>query len=139
MIALLENCHVPLIVVLEKTLFDHSWDAKQIQEHLDSNNPIWGEIEDDVLCGVLTVSEVAGEWEIYRIAVDPQFRRQGIAKRLMSQLDKSCSSGDKIFLEVRADNIPAQALYRSFGYSECGLRKKYYSDGEDAVLMMKTF
>ena len=42
----------------------------------------------------------------------------------------------KIFLEVSADNIPAQKLYKKNGYVKIGVRPKYY-DGVDAILMSK--
>jgi cellulose biosynthesis protein BcsQ len=44
---------------------------------------------------------------------------------------------EKIFLEVRKSNIPAKSLYEKIGYKEISVRKKYYSDGEDAVVMAK--
>ena len=42
-------------------------------------------------------------------------------------------------LEVRASNEPAISLYKSFGFSEVGVRKKYYENTEDALLLTKFF
>lgn len=140
MITLLNSSHIDEIAVLERAVFDHFWTEEQIREHLDSGNPVFGDIDDSgKIRGILIVTSLLGEWEIFRIAVAPEFRRMGIAKTLLTELDVRCNSDERIFLEVRVGNIPAQELYRSCGYEECGKRKKYYSDGEDAVLMMKSF
>ena len=71
------------------------------------------------------------------VAVEPAFRRQGIATVLLralhlDALERDC---DAMTLEVRASNHGARALYERFGYGAEGLRRGYYSDnGEDAVL-----
>ncbi len=87
--------------------------------------------------GSLTLWDVAGEGEIANVAVLPKFWRQGVARALMqTALDKAAQLGlTRIMLEVRASNEPAQRLYRSFGFVEEGRRPRYYSNGEDALLM----
>ena len=89
--------------------------------------------------GSLTLWDVAGEGEIANLAVHPKFWRQGVAHRLMQvALEKAASLGmAKVMLEVRASNIPAKMLYTGLGFVEDGLRPRYYSNGEDAILMSK--
>ena len=53
----------------------------------------------------------------------------------MGQLDEYNS----IILEVRKSNFPAINLYLKFGFSELGIREKYYNDGEDAIIMKREF
>lgn len=79
------------------------------------------------------------EAEILTIAVEPQSRRRGIAKKLLTLLVAQATNhhAAEIFLEVRAADNGAQALYRSAGFVPVGLRKKYYPD-DDAVIMQKS-
>lgn len=89
------------------------------------------------LAGSLTLWNVVGEGEIANVAVHPDFWRQGIGRALVqTALNKAAELGfPRVMLEVRANNLPAQALYQSFGFLEDGRRAGYYSNGEDAILM----
>jgi [ribosomal protein S18]-alanine N-acetyltransferase len=69
--------------------------------------------------------------------VAPDSRRMGVATRLMSALagtaiDRGCVAWT---LEVRASNVAAQELYRQFGFAPAGVRKRYYENTEDAIVM----
>ncbi len=80
----------------------------------------------------------AAEAEVLNIAVDPAYRRRGVARLLLSGFLAEFP-GD-IFLEVRASNAAAIELYRRFGFVDAGLRRSYYHRPvEDAVVMRKTF
>jgi len=139
MIFLCDDSYVSDIAMLEQALFDHPWNEDQIREHLRCGNNIW--VENDgagAIRGYLIASSVAGEWEIYRIAVELASRRMGIARNLLDMLFTTAAPGETIFLEVRLDNLAAQHFYLSNGFLECGRRAKYYHDGEDAVIMMKS-
>jgi ribosomal-protein-alanine N-acetyltransferase len=75
---------------------------------------------------------------ITTIAVDPEWRRHGVASRMMVLLARQAAGrgAQNMTLEVRATNDGAQALYSRFGLEPAGLRKNYYSDlKEDAVVM----
>jgi [ribosomal protein S18]-alanine N-acetyltransferase len=81
---------------------------------------------------------IEDEGHIGTFAVHPDFRRLGIGRKLLAKgLLESWSEGvRKVFLEVRRGNLPAQQLYRSFGFVDEGIRPRYYRDtGEDALLM----
>ena len=72
------------------------------------------------------------------IATHPDYRRQGIARKLLTYtLQSAMREGvQSSFLEVRESNLAAQDMYRKFGYVEVGRRKRYYRDNnEDAILM----
>lgn len=82
-----------------------------------------------------------GSAEIMNIAVRSDRRRCGIAASLMRRLEEfaAAHSVGLLMLEVRRSNESARSLYRLFGYSEAGVRRKYYSHPtEDAILMNKT-
>lgn len=72
-----------------------------------------------------------GEWELLNIAVDPEFRRGGVGRRLMEALPAG-----RIFIEVRESNGAARALYESSGFAASGRRRRYYySPDEDGIVM----
>ncbi len=86
--------------------------------------------------GYMIYADPAGEAELHRIAVLPEFRRKGLARKLMERLI-SVEEGP-IFLEVRAGNAPAIGLYTSLGFKELDRRKNYYRNpDEDAVVMQR--
>ncbi|SMN11524.1 Ribosomal-protein-S18p-alanine acetyltransferase [uncultured Candidatus Thioglobus sp.] len=71
--------------------------------------------------------------EILRISSHPYFYRQGVASALVEQIKQYFLP---ICLEVRASNEQAYGLYKKLGFKEIDIRKKYYSDGEDAKIML---
>ena len=86
----------------------------------------------------LLVWLLADEAHVATLATHPDFRRQGIAKKLLSYaLRHLIQEGARSsFLEVRESNLAAQQMYREFGYEETGRRHRYYKDNnEDAILM----
>lgn len=79
------------------------------------------------------------EMHIMNLAVDPAYRRRGVATFLLEYSLKSAKQygAQKALLEVRASNHAALKLYRRMGFSEAGRRRGYYSEtGEDAILMI---
>jgi ribosomal-protein-alanine acetyltransferase len=90
------------------------------------------------VAGFIVSRVVAGELHVNNVAVRPEFRRQGLAARLLEAvLTQGRRSGAKIaFLEVRAGNVAAQGLYRRCGFQVTGRRRRYYREpAEDALLM----
>jgi len=79
---------------------------------------------------------VAGEAELLRIGVRPDQRRRGLGSLLMEAFHGECAhrNAPRRFLEVRADNLGAHALYRRHAWSEAGRRPRYYPDGTDALI-----
>ncbi len=80
------------------------------------------------------------EVSLLNVAVDPDFRRLGLASQLLGAMERRAAeeSAEAIFLEVRRGNEGARALYERDGYGQVGIRKKYYADtGEDALVLSK--
>jgi len=92
---------------------------------------------DGMLVGFLCSWLIAGELQIQNLATSPAFRRQGVAARLLTYvLECSREAGmDTAWLEVRAGNAAAIALYERFGFRTVSRRGGYYADGEDALVM----
>jgi ribosomal-protein-alanine N-acetyltransferase len=83
---------------------------------------------------------VADELHLIHIATDPESRRRGAARALMSALLAHGASVQSrlVLLEVRRSNRAAIRLYRAFGFTAMGVRRDYYADGEDAIEMRLT-
>lgn len=77
------------------------------------------------------------EYEIHTIGVDPEYQGRGIGRRMLDEL-LNIADGGVVHLEVRTDNEPAIALYRSVGFTQVGLRRRYYRiSGADAYTMRR--
>lgn len=90
------------------------------------------------IAGFAAARAIGKEAELQNLAVRPDFRRRGVARQLVERLHERLTEAgvERIFLEARASNFAALSLYRSCGYTECGLRRNYYaSDGEDALVL----
>lgn len=91
--------------------------------------------------GFALARAAADEAELLMIAVAPEVRRQGVARRLLGEVLRSArdQGAKRVFLEVAAGNTAARSLYLTAGFKESGRRRAYYrrSDGssEDAILM----
>jgi ribosomal-protein-alanine N-acetyltransferase len=126
------------VLEIENLCYPNPWSAELFQRELD--NPLadvdllWIE---GTLAGYLCSWLVSGELNILNVAVAPDFRRRGAAAVLLRHvIGKSRNQGlERAFLEVRVGNAGAIALYRSFGFREVSLRKRYYPDGEVAIIM----
>ena len=77
--------------------------------------------------------------ELNNIALKARFRGQGFGSYFLQFIIESSKvlNAKKIFLEVKEDNFAAYKLYEKCGFVSIGVRKKYYSDGKDAILMEK--
>jgi tRNA threonylcarbamoyl adenosine modification protein YeaZ/ribosomal-protein-alanine acetyltransferase len=91
------------------------------------------------LVGFVNYQWVAGEAEINTVCVSPLYRQQRFGKMLMDGLQQHLHNlkTEKIHLEVSQRNRAALALYETCGFVRSGLRKAYYVNGADAVLMRK--
>ncbi len=79
---------------------------------------------------------VQGEAHILNLAVDPEWRRKGVALTLLQSILDYMRPRTvfEVFLEVRMSNIAAIRLYKGLGFKEAYVRKQYYGD-EDAIVM----
>ncbi|MDP9193633.1 MAG: ribosomal protein S18-alanine N-acetyltransferase [Acidobacteriota bacterium] len=94
---------------------------------------------DGVLVGYLFSMWIFDEMHVNKIAVDAGQRRQGIAQALMQRCFEFAREHDvfSISLEVRQSNRAAQEFYRFLDFETSYIRKRYYPDGEAAVVMVR--
>ena len=135
--------HIPQIAALEKTCFSHPWSEELLRQALwnEAAAIVVAEREDGTVLGYAGVSTVLDEGYIDNVAVDPRFRRQGVADELIAALARfGRAKLAFLTLEVRASNAPAIALYAKHGFQQAGRRKHYYDDPkEDAIIMTLEF
>ncbi len=83
---------------------------------------------------------LAGELQLLAIASHADYRRRGVAHALFAEMSQAAAATQvtQALLEVRAGNAAALALYRRYGFADVVVRRGYYRDGEDAVVMRAT-
>lgn len=88
---------------------------------------------------LLSGYHAVGEGDITSVAVHPDYRRKGLAKKLIEKFENSLPEDtESIFLEVRESNCGAIALYEKCGFERLSVRKNFYSQPrENAVVMQK--
>lgn len=95
---------------------------------------------EDEICGFIGTSRSFDTMDILSIVIAKKYRKNGLASTLLEYIFKLAKKNniEKIFLEVRKSNIPAQNLYLKLGFSHINTRKKYYPDNfEDAYIFLK--
>lgn len=124
---------------IESACFSDPWSENAVRGMFSYPNAlIFGVFDGDVLTGYCFSSFVLQEAELMNLCVLPGYRRQGLGSELLLHLKELLvrNGVTELFLEVRAGNLGAQALYRKMGFEKVGLRRGYYqNNGEDAVLM----
>ncbi len=128
------------ITELYRVDFLDGWTAEMLKSAFDGGRffALGAEME-NALVGVITVTEGYDDADIEGVVVANSHRGKGIAKRLITAVEERLKADGKerILLEVREGNIPAISLYESTGFEKISVRKKYYIDGENALVMEK--
>jgi ribosomal-protein-alanine acetyltransferase len=136
---------VEAIMAIETATFDHdAWSTESMLSELESDHTFYLVALDpahpDALAGYAGLLAPSGspEADIQTIAVEPSARRHGLGREFMVRLIAEAVSrgASEVFLEVRADNPPARALYDSLGFEQIAVRKRYYQpDNVDAQVL----
>ena len=136
--------HATEISQLHGRSSDAAWDVGTVERLLSNPGSVAliASAGAPPVMGAFVLAQVAAdEAEILMIAVDPAWRRKGVAARLVDGVKRGAQRGgaQALFLEVAAGNTAAIELYKKAGFSEAGRRKGYYArpDGsrEDAIVM----
>ncbi|MFT6834436.1 MAG: ribosomal-protein-alanine N-acetyltransferase [Francisellaceae bacterium] len=122
------------MMAIERSSYTEPWSASMMRDSLlSAHSRVWGIFITDsetklkiIGFGVITV--IFDEAEILSMTIDDGYHRKGYGRRLLNFLIRKAKKGgaDNIFLEVRISNIGAISLYKSAGFEEISLRKKYY-------------
>lgn len=134
-----EQIHAPeLLSNLHCKAFDDGWSDRACRDVLAMpGTRCWIANLDEQPAGFLVIRQAADEGEVISTGVLPDFRRQGIAAHLFRAAFGELAGCRSLFLEVSAQNDAASGLYRGLGFREAGRRIRYYSDGSDALVMVR--
>lgn len=123
---------------LEKKSFSDAWSEEMLKDCLNSERYfiITAKDEKGAIIGYSGLVSSGDFADVTRIAVFPEFQAKGVGSLLFKELLNECKRRRiaTLFLEVRADNSPAIALYEKFRGERFGIRKNYYGGGIDALL-----
>ena len=137
----MEKPHIAAIAALEKVCFSLPWDPGSFESELENPLSDWlVALDGETLAGYVGAQTAGGESDIMNLAVAPEYRRQGIGRLLMQEMEQALGERkpEAVSLEVRVSNRPAISLYESLGYRQVGLRPKYYfKPAEDALIYRK--
>jgi ribosomal-protein-alanine N-acetyltransferase len=129
---------LPQVLELERSSFDDPWTV----ENFDAEFKRPFSLQLGLYQGAQLVAQsfswlMEPEVCLLKLAVSPQRRRQGLGRRMMKRLltivDRT--EARTVALEVSDQNLPAQALYRQFGFKCVAVRMSYYADGSNAMQM----
>jgi ribosomal-protein-alanine N-acetyltransferase len=133
----LTPAHFASVLKIEKAVFKDPWPAAAFLEVMSFSANCWAAMANGQVVGYLITQWVLDEIHILNVAVSPEMHRAGIGSKLLNFV---VAEGQKqgmrdMFLEVRVSNVAAISLYMRFGFQVLSTRKKYYTDGEDALVM----
>lgn len=137
-----EEKHLKQIAELESVCFSEAWSYESLKSALEHGTRFLVCLKGNKLLGYVGVSIILDEGYITNVAVFPEYRRQGIATKILKTLTDFCARQSLSFLslEVRVSNNNAISLYENFEFKIEGRRKQFYKNpSEDAYIMTKRF
>ena len=131
------------IMVIEQASYSFPWTEGMVLSELFDNPLSFATVvragEDQILAAYVFMRVVLDELHILNVAVHPQWRRRGLGKELIGCVLSTALKirVQRVILEVRASNQPAQALYQQFGFREVGSRRNYYCRPTENALLLQ--
>ena len=144
---------LPGIVALDQRCFGGLWSLDSYQRELESpnsdliilvasalNNATKDQAAKEIVVGLGCLWAILEEAHITILAVDPICQGQGLGKFILHELLLSAQQRvlEQATLEVRASNAVALHLYKKLDFRQVGLRRQYYPDGEDALILWRS-
>jgi ribosomal-protein-alanine N-acetyltransferase len=133
--------HIPDVHTIETECFTvDPWSIEQFWEELSQPTRIYRvAIHGGDVIGYAGIFHAGADADIQTIAVRPGEQRHGIGRMLVRELIAAAhqTGATSLLLEVRADNTPAIAMYRDEGFEQISLRRRYYPDGSDALILRR--
>ena len=136
----MDKTHVTQVAQLEKLCFSCPWSEKSVVSELENPLSLWiVAVDENIVVGYVGSQSVMGEADMMNLAVLPEYRRKGIAEKLVSSLIQELSKNNvsSLTLEVRASNAPAITLYEKLDFSKIGCRPGYYRNPREDALVLK--
>jgi ribosomal-protein-alanine N-acetyltransferase len=130
----------PTLLKIEADSFEDPWTEEELLRCQRQRNTIGmvAELDDDVV-GFMIYELHKNRLHLASLAVDPQYRRRGIGRAMIRSLTGKIGLGsvrNRITLEVRESNLPAQLFFKSQGFRAVQVLRDFYENStEDAYLM----
>jgi ribosomal-protein-alanine N-acetyltransferase len=139
-IVAMRQADLPQVAALEAAAQAFPWREQHFAESLNAGHQVWILRQGAQCLGFALSTQVIDEAQLLNLAVAPAAQRQGLGAKLLRHVlqDAACAGMQRMYLEVRASNQRARALYGVFGFQEIGLRKAYYPNDngrEDALVL----
>ena len=126
------------IVEIENSSFEKPWKRSQLMDDIRNNigSENWVFVQDEKVVGYIFGWIIQKEFHLHNIAVHPNHLRKKIGQKLINHIISRVTDQkvNVILLEVSVNNVSARKCYQSLGFVEVGMRKDYYSKGDDAIL-----
>lgn len=118
------------------TDFDDFWSYNTLKQDFENGNSKYFVAKNDnEIIGFAGIVAIFDEVDIMNIVVKKNKRNLGIGSLLLEKIIEFSKDYTYITLEVNIQNTPAIKLYKKYGFKQVGLRKKYYNNQDDAILM----
>ncbi|MFI6320763.1 ribosomal protein S18-alanine N-acetyltransferase [Nonomuraea sp. NPDC050556] len=134
---------LPAVMAIEREMFPlDAWSEGMLRGEL-ADQPRTRHyvvaLVDGEIVGYAGLAAAADQADVQTIAVLDAFQGKGIGSAMLTNLltEAARRGALEIFLEVRADNPRARAVYEHFAFEEIGVRRRYYDDGTDAIVMKR--
>ena len=127
------------IFKIEQNVFKDHWTLKSIKSELSNSSHSFVsvlEIENSII-GYVFQRIIYNQSHIINLAIDIPFQHKGYGKFLLKNVIEKDIHDTDVFLEVKEANFPAIKLYSDLGFEEIEKKDRYYSDGSNAVFMLK--
>mgnify|MGYP001166343977 FL=1 len=124
---------------IEKKVFKNHWSLKSIKSEF--SNSKYSKISvlevERKIIGYIFQRTIENQIHIINVAIDTPFQHKGFGKFLLKKILEENSDDTNVFLEVKEANFPAIKLYINLGFEELQKKDSYYSDGSNAIFMLK--
>ena len=132
---------VPFVLHYETKIFDQHVEEKALYEEIIENkvSRYYMALFENERIGYIGVWIPRPNAEILTLYIKEEFRKKSYGVVLLEfMLDQLAEENiESVTLEVRVSNVAAISLYKKVGFEQVSIRKNYYKDGEDALLMYK--
>ncbi len=136
--ATLSEKDIDLICALYLKDFADGWNKEMLVSAFNTGRFLCaGAFDDERLIGVITCSKCVDDADLEGIVTLKEYRGKGVATALLQFTEKQLKGMKKLLLEVREGNLPAIEFYKKNGFKKISVRKKYYADGENALVFVK--
>ena len=126
------------VLKIEKKVYNKPYWTESMLKRLfnkDSNEIIWITEVKQKIVGYLIEQRCDNEINLLNVAIDKSFQNQGIGKKMMDYFLRIIPDNSSVFLEVNKSNFIARKIYYNLNFEIIDIRKSYYNNGGDALIM----